>query len=100
DLGAVLRLGHDLDVGLGFDHHDEAAAEERVVIGDEDTDPVEAGRGYVRHETSWRATVRLPRRFDAAEVYVVATVYHGRPAGAGTAEKEEIVPEEVHLENR
>jgi hypothetical protein len=37
-LGAVVRLGHDLDVGLGVEDAPEAAPHERLVVGDQHAD--------------------------------------------------------------
>ena len=35
-LGAVAGLGDDLEVGLGVEHHPQPAADERVVVGEQD----------------------------------------------------------------
>ncbi len=43
DLLAVVGLGHDVDVGLGFEDHEQAPAEQRVVVGDDHLDGVAGG---------------------------------------------------------
>ena len=46
-LVAVGRLGDDLEVGLGVEHHSQSAQDDRMVVGDED-----AGLQWGRHVAS------------------------------------------------
>ena len=53
-LVAVGRLGDDLEVGLGVEHHPESAQDDRVVVGDEDAG-LQRGRHALRGRRGWRA---------------------------------------------
>ncbi len=44
-LGAVARLAHDLDVGLGAQDHAKARAHEPLVVGQQDADHRDAASG-------------------------------------------------------
>ena len=64
-LGAVLRLADDLEVGLDVEHGPEAAAHERVVVGDEDAD-----RAHARSPSSGRlARTAKPSRSGPASTW-------------------------------
>ena len=86
-------LADDLDVGLVLEHEPHAAPEQRVRVGEQDSN-----RRLGRKTSCTRRRNAQPLASMSPSSTVAPAVDHRGAAGVGDGEQEEVVAEQLHLE--